>query len=222
MASVPTESGGGVNLLLNPPQQERWSLTARWGEPNSGPLRFTASFCWRFSECQGRLNKSLSWLCCVCLRTTCTFLCGCLLLAVYGEVCAASEWLESPFVRCSGCHVSYWGVGGVGCGGGWWRPSVSPSPRHSASDSQSEEGCLMWAQTDKSLLTPHNQVVPPAGWPSARGPPKLTVHWWGGPCPPLALGGIIAHILHISVFILLPRGMLVDVLHPPHLQPFIG
>lgn len=110
----------GVNLFVNPPRQERWSLTARRDEPNTGPLRSTTSFCWRFSKCQGRLNKSLSWRCCARARVR-------IPPPVRGEVCAANthdcKCLEIPFARWSGCHVS---IGG--------RLSVSPSPPYSASD----------------------------------------------------------------------------------------
>lgn len=46
----------------------------------------------------------------------------------------------------------------------------------------------------------HNQVVPPAGWPSAWGPPKLTVLWWGGPSCRCPRENNSPHSGHISVY----------------------
>lgn len=189
MASVRAEGGGGVNLFVNPPQQERWSLTARRDQPNTGPFRFTTSFCWRFSKCQGRLNKSLSWRCCarahvrVCVCAVCTFLCTCSLLTVRGEVCAAnthySKYLEIPFVlvRMPCLHR----------GGGCLSRPLHPTQRVTLNQRK-----VVWCERGRinhsSPRVARNQVVPPVGWPSARGPPKLTVLWRGGPCPPLPPG----------------------------------
>lgn len=60
------------------------------------------------------------------------------------------------------------------------------------------------------------------GWPSTRGPPKLTSPLVRRTLRAAAPGRIIARILCISVSMLLPRGTLVDGLHPPRLQVLSG